>query len=505
MENLVVLSSATRYNTERRALLRGTFDHYLRKGELFSTEISQDEISEYWAQEGIDPDDPERTFRHLVLTLPEDPDPQHYQLYLGVRYSPASEDLREKLGFSAIDLVSLEAMIYNLVSERAESLGIESDFHTFNSKSEYGEFDQIRQPTEIYQNKWSVCIEFQKSELIDEFLAEISDQQLAQTMSLEQKITLSESIISFLSTPLDQSEKYGPYQFFLTPLFEPTGRKDSIVVPFPGLLVTTAQIRIERLFQRNQELKIEEDSRKGELVEELVIEALNEFKNRNLIRSFHFTDPHPRETDGLLLFEKSYWSIEIKSHPIFRKIPEDLDTALARSAEKTKEAIDQGTKAIEYLTDEGEEILYHLTGQKSVQENEHGIIVILDGLLPTLFSQNKQADELFGLSELYGQVTEDSRVYFITLFDLFELSNQIQEVDRFEEFLIWRTDYGFDMPVFAFNERDYWAMYFDNYSTDNELQEAVDNAAEDGILIPYISSRFNDKPHLPNDGFDDSI
>ena len=110
-------------------------------------------------------------------------------------------------------------------------------------------------------------------------------------------------------------------------------------------------------------------------------------------------------------------------------------------------------------------------------------------------------DRIFDMSEIYESVAEKDRILLITLFDLFELANQTEELDRLEDFLLWRTDYGYDMPVFSFNERDYWAMFFDNYDSNDKLQNAIDDAAEKQSLITYISSRFNDKPYLPDDGF----
>lgn len=60
------------------------------------------------------------------------------------------------------------------------------------------------------------------------------------------------------------------------------------------------------------------------------------------------------------------------------------------------------------------------------------------------------------------------------------------------------------MPVHAFNEREYWAMYSDNYSQNEGFRKAIDEAAEKEILVPYISQRFNVKPYLPEDGFQET-
>ncbi|QKY18025.1 hypothetical protein [Halorubrum sp. CBA1229] len=500
MENLSFLSGANRYNTERRMLLRGYFDSILQSGAIFDEEVTHESIQNYWENEGLSSDQPENVFNQFILMYPDDPDVQHYQLYLNVRYADISDEIRNKIGYSAIDLISMEAFIYNLITERANDLDIGSTFHTFEDKKEFVNSTEYEVPSEAFQNKWLACIEFSRSELISAFLSKTEDQPFAQKFSISDRIDVANSMINFLSVRYDRDEKYSRYQFLSTPLFEVEGKEDRILVPFPSLLVSTTQMRIEELFQQHEEIRTVEDRRKGDIVEELTLEAFAEFDSRNLIQSFKYNDPHPRETDGLLFFEDSFWCIEIKSHPIFRKIPNDLQTAKTRFKEKTKEAIAQGENTLNFLREHDHNLPYNLAGMKSPRDKESGTIVVLDGLLPTLFSQNKRMDRIFDMSELYESVAEEDRVLLITLFDLFELANQTEELDRFEDYLLWRTNYGYDMPVFSFNERDYWAMFFDNYDSDAHLREAIDEAAENDSLITYISSRFNDKPHLPDEG-----
>ncbi|WP_440764942.1 hypothetical protein [Natronorubrum sp. DTA7] len=500
VDNLSFISAATRYNTERRPLLRGYFDKALQTGELFDGKVSDIAISDYGENNGLDPDEPEQSFRELLLMYPDDPDLQHYQMYLSIRYADLSEQIRNELGYSAVDLVSFEAFIYNQIADRAENLDIKSNFYEFEDKEEYTEMNEFEDPSKQFQNRWRACIEFSRSELIDSFLAKTDNQQLAQSLSLTERIDAANAMIDFLSKPYGPEVEYSQHQFLKTPLFEVVGEENRILVPFPSLLVSTTQIRIEEIFQNHKSLRDLEDNQKGDLVEELALEALAEFNSRNLVHSFKYTDPHPHETDGLLFFENSYWAVEVKSHPIFRKVPGNASIALNRFEEKFKDAISQGDNTLKFLKDQGEDVLYHLAGDKSPLEKEYGVIVVLDGLLPTLFSQNQHIDQTFGMNGIYEAVEEGDRVLLITLFDLFELAHQTDELGRLEDFLIWRTDFGFDMPVSAFNEREYWAMFFDNYDSDKDFQEIIDDAAKKKSLITYISNRFNDKPYLPDDG-----
>lgn len=483
-------------------LLRGYFGSILQSGAIFDEKVTNESISNYWENEGLSQDQPENVFRHFLLMYPDDPDIQHYQLYLNIRYADLSEKIREKVGYSAVDLISFEAFIRNLITDRAESLGIESTFYTFEDKQEFVSTTEYEPPSEVFRNKWISCIEFSRSKLIDEFLSETESQPFAQKLSISERIDSVNSMVNFLSTEYNQNNKYSRHQFLNTPLFEVEGKEDRLLVPFPSLLVSTTQMRVEELFQQHEAIRTIEDNNKGKLVEELALEALEEFDSRNLIHSFKYNDPHPRETDGLLLFEDSFWTIEVKSHPIFRKVPDDIQTAMTRFKEKTKEAISQGENTLSFLREQDHNVLYRLAGVKSLDDKEYGTIIVLDGLLPTLFSQNQRVDQIFGMDDIYQAAKEEDRILLITLFDLFELANQTDELDRFEDYLHWRTDYGFDMPVFSFNERDYWAMFFDNYDSNKPLQEVIDDAAKKESLITYISNRFNDKPYLPDDGFD---
>ena len=243
LQNFSFLSAAARYNTERRPLLRGYFSSALRSGQIFKKEVTDPEISDYWNSQGLSPDHPEKSFHQLLHIYPDDPDVQHYQLYLNIRYSDLSGQIRDKFGYSAVDLISLEALIHNLISERAENLGISSKYHTFDGKEEFIQSDKYERPSEVFQNKWLSCIEFSRSELIDEFLIKTENQPLSQHFTMSERIDTIHSMLKFLSTPYTDDVEHSQNQFLSTPLFEVDGKEDRILVPFPSLLVSTAQLR----------------------------------------------------------------------------------------------------------------------------------------------------------------------------------------------------------------------------------------------------------------------
>jgi hypothetical protein len=83
------------------------------------------------------------------------------------------------------------------------------------------------------------------------------------------------------------------------------------------------------------------------------------------------------------------------------------------------------------------------------------------------------------------------------VFNYFDLRTIINQHDArlFEDFLIWRSQKN--MPIYAFDECDYWAFYT-NMRMDKNFKKGFKLAQEKDNLILYISERFNDKSHLFN-------
>lgn len=190
---------------------------------------------------------------------------------------------------------------------------------------------------------------------------------------------------------------------------------------------------------------------------------------------------------------------EVKSHPIFRKIPSRVELIKSRFKQKVTQAADQIENTLDYLDSLDAEfgLVYNLTGNKNSDEMDTGGIVILDGFLPTLYSSNARADQKLGMGDIHDHIAEHERIVVITLYDLYQLIQE-DEANLFDEYLLWRTGYEGNIPVWGFSEREYWAFYFDNYRTSDEFRKGVEEAAKKDIITVYISERFNDKSHLQN-------
>lgn len=86
---------------------------------------------------------------------------------------------------------------------------------------------------------------------------------------------------------------------------------------------------------------------------------------------------------------------------------------------------------------------------------ESGGLIVLDGFIPTLFSGNERVDRELGVGQVHQHLTKDDRVVVLTLYDLYQLLQE-EEIEYFDEFLLWRTDYDRNFPIWGYSEREYW-------------------------------------------------
>ena len=495
--NLRYISSLGRYNTERRPIIRQYFASRISNDEFTHEKLDVAEIREFASQKQSkakdnDPDF-EEIFRESLLTLPEDIDPQDFQGYLLFRYSHLEEPLSARDEFAICDLLSFEALLRDTILEEAEP--ILSDLNRFESKEDYSDFSNIEKPSKHFQQTWNQRITLSRKGIIKSFVeGTLSDDPTIDPSRPQERIETAQDILEFLSNSGNSSS----LDFFSNPVFQVREEEREIVVPFPEVLLTTAQYRIEEYVGQFKQVQAVENREKGSVVEELAQGLLQQIPSRNFVKEFEYIhDPHPGEADGLLFFEDSYWVAEVKSHPIFRKIPNRVELIKSRFTQKVTQAADQIQNTLGYLDSLDDEfgLVYNLTGNKNSSEIETGGIVILDGFLPTLYSGNQRADQQMGMGELHDHIAEHERIVVITLYDLYQLIQE-DEAYLFNEYLLWRTGYEGNMPVWGFSEREYWAFYFDNYRTNNEFRQGVEEAAEKDIITVYISARFNDKSYL---------
>lgn len=498
-DNLYYLSALGRYNTERRPVIRQYFDQELGHNRLYNEKVDLDDVLDFSEnKQSLVKEEAEFTeiFEQSLLVLPEDINPQDFQGYLLLRFAHLEDALEGRRHFGVYDLLSMEALLLDSILEVVEN-PLQATAQ-FESKEDYADLSAIKEPSEAFRQRWSETITLPVKTVIQEFVdGTLPDDPLYDPELNKERINVAWDILEFLST---DPESTGPLDFLLNPLFRFGTRNSKLLVPFPEVLVTTAQYRIEAYIDQFNEIQAVENHKKGDTVEQLAHDLLKQIPSRNFVKQFHYIhDEKPGEADGILFFDESTWVVEVKSHPIFRKIPRNLDIIKHRFADIVGRAHGQTRKTLDYLLDQNDDfgLLYHLTGNRNHDQNSYGGIVILDGFIPTLFSGNEFADRQVGVGELHDDIDKDERFVVITLYDLYQLIQQ-PEVESFNQFLKWRTGYEGNIPVWGYSEREYWAFFFDLFKDEEEFQEAMREAVRKKIVTIYISARFNDKPHLPD-------
>ncbi|MEM2816311.1 MAG: hypothetical protein QXY34_03920 [Candidatus Bathyarchaeia archaeon] len=170
--------------------------------------------------------------------------------------------------------------------------------------------------------------------------------------------------------------------------------------------------------------------------------------------------------------------MEVTSHPPSDKALEGDLNAIKRDLKRSIiKCIKQGKRCFDYSTTQPLSTFF-------AKRKINGILVIVDGIYPQL-----------NLNNYVSFFKEKMPIYVINWFDLRTLAEQ-PEIGYFEDFLLWRTQQP--MPIISFDEKDYWAFYFDRYIQDERMRETFRIMQEKNINAFYISYRFNNKEYLEN-------
>jgi len=514
LQNIAYLSSLAQFNQERGQLVLRFYDISIRKGTLFRQKIRLEDIKKFC----IDEEEEKKKSRNVkqeimdatILTLPRDVHVGWNLSYIAERYNYLENLFYEQYGFHITSLALMEKAIREIVYSKADFLGILDDTYKFKNKKEYADLCFLADPSKVFKIKWSACITLTEDEILEHYSRNLSyfdlffklisaSQWRMKSEDVLEKLRLKEAknILRYLSK--DSSyEKNIPFSFFFNPLIrvhDGDVNKTSYVVPFPFLLGSTTQIRIENSIQNSAKLRKAEEKSKGKIVEFLVNRILSSFPNRNMIKSFRYkVGAKICETDILFLLKNSLWIVEVKSHSIFKKIPLQIEKIIKIFVDKVNEGLRQGNRTIRYLSSE-KKFLFNLSCEKKFESLTKGVIIVLDGFVPTLLTQNHRFDKMLGTDEVYAKQTEPLRIYVITLLDLYILSMQ-PDKEKFEDFLIWRTNHLGSFPVVSYNEREYWSFYNDRYIKMKKLKELFPKLIENDMSVFYISARFNVKDYL---------
>lgn len=514
LKNILFLSSLAQYNSERRQLILKFYDVALENRTLFKESITLKDVQKFCLKKQMLTKDPKTTkevmIQDNVLTIPGSVSLRRNFGYITARYSHLDNSFLKKYGFHVVSLGMIERVLGEIVYAKAHFLGVINEVYRFRNKSEYANPCFLVEPDFTFQNKWNACITISGRELLGAYIENQArfDAYYRLVSSIKWKIESpeeleklrrdeAENILKQLCIDLELDE-IGISHPFLKPLIKTCQKDDSethYITPFPYVLGSTTQFRVENCIQNSREISEIEEKSKGEVVEFLAKQILALFPNKNVIKNYRYRiDKKIYESDVILLLDKSLWVVEVKSHPIFKKIPLQASRILPIFIDKTQEGLEQGKRTLDFLKTQ-RRTLFNLGCTKSFRKLIKGIIVAFDGFIPTLLTLNGRVDELFGTNKIYEKIPEGTRVYVATILDLYFLYTQ-PDVQNFEDFLIWRTNYIGRFPIVSFDETEYWAFFNDSYTKDRAMKEAFLKFVKEGNTVSYISARFNIKNYL---------
>lgn len=376
--------------------------------------------------------------------------------YLELKYGPFAKEfeIRYRIPFDSLLIFSTNLKLRLL--EKRMHFGHKDEVYQFSTKKEYMDLGFVKIPPNDYVKRLTKVLTFG----LDEFYKFNSE-----ILSIEG----TDFVINLLSNSVYDKPNITDLNFFHKPLLRIN--PNEVTVLTPNYLIKNLPVVYERLL-RNVPAFFD---RKGKAFEYLSQETLKMLHFKSLSFNRRYMD---FEVDAIMELEKSNWIIEIKSHPPSEKALTGNRIAIERDLEKTiRHAILQSKRCLRNLN--SQPLAYFGSNGK-----RNGIIIIIDGLYPQL--NPSTAVRFF---------KETVPVYVINWIDLRTICDQ-PDISLFEDFLLWRTMEP--MPVFCFQETDYWSFYADRYRKSKEVRDAFNRMQKTNQKLIYISPRFNDRRYLQN-------
>ncbi len=369
-----------------------------------------------------------------------------YELFIDIFYKTYQISL-EKFLYIALKL----GMVFN---EKFIKFSLAS--YQFTCKEEYANLKFIAFPDKSYINNWKQIITVN----LDEFLLE--------TDSISKEDI--EIFLQLYAFDLHKLQKEPNLRFKEYPLFHYVNK---IIFINPSIYLKYLPHKINIMLNKCKSYS----AKKGKIFESMALDLVeripsSKLEDRNISYDIY-------ELDGLLNSRRSTWFIECKSRDIspesllgdYKKIVKDIEKALEAS-------LKQGTRAIKY-----KDTNYF---SKYKIKNRVGILIIIEGIFPNI--------RLSKILDIPNPL--DACEYPVCVFNYFDLKLILKQPDAnmFEEFLIWRSQKC--MPIYAFDECDYWAFFNDYYRQDKKVKEMFKSQQDHNQTTIYISKRFNNKNYL---------
>ena len=395
-------------------------------------------------------------FKQLGLLVRDVPT-EHVPQYIVSKYLPFADEFEQHYHCRWDSIMRFTMKFGEYLGFKMYQCGFDGSVYQFKSKEEYADIGFVSTPSDFYIEAWT------NSTTID--IGELS--RLV-------KPDLGRNELDYVLNLLCFDPQDGPFtnaSLVLKPLIRLD--KDTVVLLVNNYLMRNLPMVYEAQFSA---IKAYRES-KGNTFEELVKQTLRALPFKTL--AFNLSYGAGFEVDSLLELQKSNWAVEVTSHPPSMKALQGNPVAIEDDLQKSlRKCIDQGKRCLDNM-DKYPLDYFGKNGKRKA------IMIVVDGVYPQL---NPTTGTRFH--------EERETIYLINWFDLRVIIEQA-ELDKFEDFLMWRTTPP--MPIICYDERDYWAYYFDRHLKTPQMKEAYGISQEKMLRGFYISARFNDKGYIGPD------
>jgi Holliday junction resolvase-like predicted endonuclease len=469
LNQLLTLCARGYYNGERRELYYSLLKKLLLSPDLKINIQQEIESSPAATLERAEGDKKVESFKRFDTFITSGLDIATISEYVLTRYKEFDNLMNEKYGIPVSVFILISTLLIQLINKReGQPDGVPKNafpVYEFEREEDISDPKIFVKPDEEYIHNYNKAFRVKIVELKEY----VHKDKLISTLDLKNLDEHVNKFIELYSFDIDKLKAQPDLRFREFPLLH---INDEIIFIDPSVYFKYLPHKIHSLL-----LTFEEFSRrKGKIFENMTYELLKEIpystvESKNIVYD-------EGEIDFLLNLRRSTWVVECKSRHIAttsflgdtKRIAHDIQEAILK-------AIEQSEKSMTYV-DSG--------GLKSYKINRiKGILIILEAVFPNL-------------SDIYP--FEDSPVkqakYPICILNYFELKKILEQHDsqRFEEFLIWRSDK--DMPIMALDELEYWAYFNDMYHGNKLMKKTYELAKSKHNIVIYISKRFNTKDHL---------
>ncbi|MCX9014870.1 MAG: hypothetical protein OIN89_08780 [Candidatus Methanoperedens sp.] len=450
MDKFYEILALIQYNSERWGLLQSllkTFiiketDNFDIKKELSAIEVNKEKSIL------------ETIFRDFDNIITAGLNLQTIVEYIFLRYEPFSDIFSKTHRISLKKFLFIAFELGMFINENSIKVSLSS--YQFTSKEEYANLKFIAFPDKNYINNWKQIITID----LDEFLLKTDSitkediEIFLEIYTFDQHKLLEEPNLRFKEYPLFHYE-------------------DKIIFVNPSIYLKYLPHKINIMLNKCKSYS----AKKGKIFENIALDLIERIPSTKLDDRNIPYDIY--ELDGLMNSRRSTWFIECKSRDISpesllgdsKKIAKDIERAI-------EDSLKQGTRAIKYKDTK------YFSRYKI--KNRVGILIIIEGIFPNIRLPN-----IPGISNPL-----DACEYPVCVFNYFDLKLILEQPDAnmFEEFLIWRSQKN--MPIYAFDECDYWGFFNDRYRQNKEVKKMFKLNQDYNQTIIYSSPRFNNKNYL---------